>query len=138
MDTFVARKSEPESFKVTEAELKIAGFFADHHVPYAHADHLLDVLKSVFPTLQKCNMKRTKTTYLLQEGIGCQESQPLIQICRTQPFLILIDESRDASVTQVLAVVVRYFDEKKNRTYATPSLSQLKMKTALQRGSTKV
>ena len=51
MDTFVARKSEPESFKVTKAELKIAGFFAEHHVPYAHADHLLDVLKVPFLTV---------------------------------------------------------------------------------------
>ena len=82
-------------------------------------------------------MKRTKTTYLVQEGIGFQESQRLIQVCRTQPFLILIDESKDASVTQVLAVVVRYFDEEK-QDVCDAFFSQVRLKTALQRRSTKV
>ena len=35
-------------------------------------------------------------------------------ICKESKFLIIIDESTDISVTQILAVVVRYFDSNKH------------------------
>ena len=37
----------------------------------------------------------------------------MADICMNQKFSIIIDESKNISTVQVLAVVVRYFDSKK-------------------------
>ena len=42
------------------------------------------------------------------EGIGREESLDIIDVLKNQTFSILLDESTDVSVTQVLALVVRY------------------------------
>ena len=60
---------------------------------------------------QKLCMKRTKLTYLMQDGIALHERQSQDEICRAPKFSIIVDESTDISVTQVLAIVVRYFDK---------------------------
>ena len=42
------------------------------------------------------------------EGIGREESLDIIDVLKNQTFSILLDESTDVSVTQMLALVVRY------------------------------
>ena len=49
-------------------------------------------------------------SYLVHEGLAHYEEKAIFDICRKQPFSILIDESTDVSTSQVLAIVVRYFD----------------------------
>ena len=113
MTTFFSKPKPKMDEKVAQAELLIAGFFAEHHVPYIHADHLIDVCKKAFADsdiAKKCTLKRTKVSYLVQDGIAYYEKQTIAQICQNQRFSIIIDESTDVSVCQVLAVVVRYFD----------------------------
>ena len=64
----------------------LPGFFAEHHVPHTQADHFIDVIKRDFQdseTATKCTV------------------------------MIMIDESTDASTTQVLAIVVRCFNTTK-------------------------
>ena len=58
-------------------------------------------------------MKKTKLSYVIQDGISYYEKSKLIEICTNQKFSILIDESKDISVSQMLAVVVRFFDTDK-------------------------
>ena len=114
LDVFVKKTTETNT--AAKAEVLLAGFFAEHHVPHTHADHLIDVLKKAFPDseiVKKCSLKKTKMSYLVHEGLAHHEEKSLIEICRSHKFSILIDESTDTSVTQVLAVVVRYFDEEK-------------------------
>ncbi len=55
-------------------------------------------------------MKKTKMCYVIQDGIAFHEKLALTDICKKQKFSIIIDESTDISVTQILAIVVRYFD----------------------------
>lgn len=84
-------------------------------MPYKQADHLTETLKVMFPeceVAQHMTMKRTKASYIIQEGIAHEERNEVAQICRKQKLSILIDECTDVSVSQVLAVVVRYFDVK--------------------------
>ena len=59
---------------------------------------------------KKLSMKRSKLAYVIQDGIAYEEKHLVAEKCREQKFSIIIDESTDISVTQVLAVVVRYFD----------------------------
>ena len=58
-------------------------------------------------------MKRTKLSYVIQDGIAFEETRFVADICMNQKFSIIIDESTNISTVQVLAVVVRYFDSKK-------------------------
>ena len=61
------------------------------------------------PSVQKgIILKRTKATYTIVEGIGREESLDIIDVLKNQTFSILLDESTDVSVTQMLALVVRY------------------------------
>ena len=53
-------------------------------------------------------MKRTKAIYTTVEGIGREESLDIINVLKNQTFSILLDKSTDVSVTQMLALVVRY------------------------------
>ena len=50
-------------------------------------------------------------SYLVQDGIAYYEKKDLIETLKVNKFSIIIDESTDISVTQILAIVVRYFDE---------------------------
>ena len=99
-----------------KAECLIAGFFSEHHVPHSKADHLIDVLKRAFPDSEiakKCTLKKTKLSYIVHEGFAHHKVSGLVKICQKHKFSVLLDESTDVSTTQVLAVVVRYFDEDK-------------------------
>ena len=57
------------------------------------------------------SMGKTKATYLIQDGIAYYEKIDLVNILQNTKFSLLIDESTDISVSQVLAIVVRFFDE---------------------------
>ena len=109
-------KKTPQANPVAKAECMLSGFFAEHHVPHTQADHLIDVIKRAFPdseTAKKCTVKKTKMSYLVHGGLAHYEEKTIVEICRNQPFSIMIDESTDASTTQVLAIVVRYFNTTK-------------------------
>ena len=49
----------------------------------------------------------------MQEGIAWEESQEIAKICKENKFSVMIDESTDVSVSQVLAVMIRFFDKAK-------------------------
>lgn len=65
-----------------------------------------------FDVAQHMTMKRSKTTHVMQEGISHEERHEVAYICRKHKFSIIIDECTDISVSQILAVVVSYSDEK--------------------------
>lgn len=46
----------------------------------------------------------------MRDGIALEEREDFARICRENVFSLLIDESTDISVSQILAVMVRYFD----------------------------
>ena len=61
-------------------------------------------------------MKRSKTSYIMQEGIARQEKLEVNQICFDNKFLFIIDKSTDVLVNQILAIVIRYYKELKCKT----------------------
>ena len=50
----------------------------------------------------------------MRDGIAFHKKLEVTDICKESKFSIIIDESIDISVTQILAVVVRYFDSNKD------------------------
>lgn len=102
--------------KVSKAEVLLTGFIAEHGAPFAQADHLVETMKKMFPDSEiarKLTLKKTKASYVLQEGIAWEERESVAAICRENYFSLIIDENTDVSVSQVLAVMVRYYDKNK-------------------------
>ena len=58
-------------------------------------------------------MKVTKAPYLIQKQIRYHEKMEISNICRNNKFSMIIDKSTNISVSQALAVAVRYFDTQK-------------------------
>ncbi|XP_067122933.1 zinc finger protein 862-like [Centruroides vittatus] len=59
-------------------------------------------------------MKHAKLSYLMQNGTAYYEKLKIEDICKKQKYSMIIDESTDILVSQTLAIVVRYFDHKRN------------------------
>ncbi|XP_047739955.1 uncharacterized protein LOC125178996 [Hyalella azteca] len=117
IDSFIKKQIPRESDEVAKAELLISAYIAEHNVPFAHADHLVEVCKRAFhdsSIAKNVKLHATKASYLIQEGIAYHEKWEIVDQCRNEKFSLIIDESTDISVSQVLAVVVRYFDVEKN------------------------
>ena len=58
------------SAKVATAEIRLSGFFVEHYVPFAQANHLVKVLKEIFPDskiAQNMKMGKTKTSYIVKD-----------------------------------------------------------------------
>ena len=117
IDKFVVKKTEPDKKeKVHRAELLLTGFMAEHGMPFSQANHLIPVIKKMFPdcdTAQNMTLMKTKAAYVMQDGIAWEESHDISKVCQENMFSLIIDESTDISVSQILAVMVRYYDGKK-------------------------
>ena len=101
---FLSKPSQTESEQVEKSDLLLAGYFAEHNVPFVHADHFSDLCRRAFPDSQiaaKIAMKKTKMWYVIQDGIAFHEKLTLDEICRTQKFSILIDETTDICYSDI-------------------------------------
>ena len=81
--TFLLRKTA-EHKQIAKSELLLADYFAEHHISFSHADHLLTVCKRAFPDSHiafKLSMKRTKISYVMQAGIAFYEKLEVTNIC---------------------------------------------------------
>ena len=93
---FFSKKSSTDDHQIAKSELLFAGYFAEHHIPFAHADNLLALCKRAFPDSQiasKLSMKQTKISYVMQDGIAFHEKLEVANMCRRNKFSIMIDES---------------------------------------------
>ena len=117
IDKFMTKKKEPDlKSKASRAELLLTGFMAEHDLPFSNVEHLIPLVKKMFPdsdVAQNMTLKKTKASYVMQDSIAWEEKSEIAKICQENKFSILIDESTDISVSQILAVVVRFFDSKK-------------------------
>lgn len=69
------RTSEKEKLEaaVKTAEVKLAGFLAEHNIAMRATDHLVDVIKEIFSdtkTAQNTSLGRTKATAIAKHVIG--------------------------------------------------------------------
>lgn len=115
---FVAKRAHMinEKEEAAKAELTLAAFMSEHNMPFSHCDHLVKVCKKAFhdsKIAKQVSMGATKASYIIQDGIAYNESESISEMCRNNKFSLIIDESTDISVSQILAIVVRLFDPKK-------------------------
>lgn len=99
------------------AEVKLAGFLAEHNITMSASDHLVDVLKNIFKdsqTAQNLSFGRTKATTIAKHVIDDCYLESLSEIFKRQKFSILIDESTDIGNIKTLYIVVCFFDDETN------------------------
>lgn len=101
---------------VVLATILLACFIAEHNLPFSTADHLVELMKIMFPDsaiAQGMTMGRTKCTDVIKILGRCVMNE-LIEKMRLNKFSIIIDESTDISTLKSMAVIVRFFDRAAN------------------------
>ncbi|XP_047523967.1 uncharacterized protein LOC125062236 [Pieris napi] len=115
MTNFVNREMIQLKHQVREGEIRMAGFVAEHNLPYAITDHLGKLIQKICPDSKVAkNMKcsRTRIQAVVNNVIGQEGFNTLCEDLRQVKFSLIIDESTDRSTTKHLCLVVRYI--KKN------------------------
>lgn len=98
---------------VSVATILMICFIAEHNLPFAIADHLVELCKVMFPDssiAQGLCMKRTKCTEVAKT-IGTCLTSALVSKLRKQNVSVIIDESTDASTSNCMCVIVNYYDK---------------------------
>ena len=110
---------DTHSEQVARCELIATGFFAEHEIPFSVADHFWDMMRHAAPDselIKSAAARRTKLAYLMTEGLATEEKNRISALLRDRKFSLMIDESTDQSVKQVMALVVRVFDPESKKT----------------------
>lgn len=106
------------SEKVKRAEMKMAAFVVEHHLPFQAMDHLSDLLTDIFPDSEiadKFQCKHTKTRAIVKHVLADHFRGELYKKLQKTLFSIIIDETTDISSEKLLAIVVRFFCNKERR-----------------------
>ncbi|CAK1591017.1 unnamed protein product [Parnassius mnemosyne] len=115
LSSYYKSREKDKDVLVIEAEIKLAGFVAEHNISFLAMDHLSDVLKSCFPDSKiaaDLAMKRDKCTATVKNVIGESQKVYLENILKHQKFSVMADESTDIASCKTICIVVRYFDKK--------------------------
>ena len=87
---------------------------AEHDISFMISDHVSKNLSKMFPDSAiaagfKCC--RTKTKYVICEGIALNLHEKLLESVQKVPFSIMIDESNKLYGSKFLCIMIRFFDE---------------------------
>ena len=103
---------------VIRSETLFTNFVAEHNLPFAMADHFTRLCQQMFPDskiAKKFSCGRTKTTMIFKYAIAPALEEELVKQCKTGSFSVGCDESNDTNQQKTLAIVVKYFDEGRER-----------------------
>ena len=98
---------------VIEAEVKFGYFIGEHHLAFNLADHASKLFPSMFPdsaVAKEFKCSRTKATAILK--VIAQDAWRSIEraLGESKYFSLQTDETTDISVTQQMAIMLRFFD----------------------------
>ena len=104
--------------RVVEAEIKFDYFIGEHHLPFLLADHCTKVFSFMFPDSViargfKCS--RTKAMEILKVIAQDVRHQNVDTLRDSKFFSLQVDETTDISITQQMAIMLRFFDNKLGR-----------------------
>ena len=110
-DVFRKESSVVHSSKIISAEITMAKFIAMHNLSFKAADHLSELLSSMFPDSAiaadfACKRTKTKT-----DALDPHMKKPVLEIIRLAPFSLLCDKSNDrGDSVKLLTVLARLYD----------------------------
>ena len=80
---------------VKRAEIKMAAFVVEHHLPFQAMDHLSDIVTDIFPDsaiARKFKCKHTKARSIVKHVLADEFRGTLEDTLRKTNFSIIIDE----------------------------------------------
>ena len=95
------------------AEVKAAGFLAEHSLPFTTADHLGSLFKSIFPDsiiAKAYSCGKTKASCTLNRAIAPDMQSILIEQMKTSCYSIATDGSNDQALQKMNPVTVRLYE----------------------------
>ena len=88
------------------------------NLPFVVADHFTRLCKQTFPDskiTKTFSCGRTKTTMIVKHAIAPTLEEQLVKQCKILLFSFGCDECNDTNRQKALAIVVKYFDEVRER-----------------------
>jgi hypothetical protein len=107
-------RQSPLEESITRAEVLFANFLAEHNVPFMLADHYTHLASAMVPDSQVAKEFRcaaTKTTCIIKGALNPYFSEPVVTLCKHNPFSILCDEGSDTN-RHNFAILARMWDDK--------------------------
>ena len=92
-------RPSPIEEAITQAEVLFANFVAEHNLSFMVADHFTHLTSVMFPDskiAEAFGSARTQTTCIIKGALHPHYSEPVIKMCRENPFSILCDKGNDA------------------------------------------
>lgn len=99
--------------EVTKAEVIFANFLTEHNIPFLVADHFTLVVKEMFPDssiARQFSCRRMKSSYIVKKALAPSFDKTVTDLCQTQKFSLMIDESNDQGDNKTMTVLIRIFD----------------------------
>ncbi|KAB0793694.1 hypothetical protein PPYR_13314 [Photinus pyralis] len=103
-------KEMTTEMRAKEAEIRIAGFVAEHNLPFKIMEHLPDLMRAVCSDsaiAKKIKCGPTKIKSIITNVTGETHRQNLIALMNSNKFSLIADESTDRSCTKNLCLVAR-------------------------------
>ena len=106
--------SDQHDIEVLKAEIVWCLLTAEHDITFRTSDHISEALAIMFPdsliaSSFKC--KRTKTSYVIADGLCNEFQERLIQSLKTNVFSLMIDESNKAYGRKYLFLLVKFYSQ---------------------------
>lgn len=78
--------------EVKQAEVKLAAFIVEHHLPFTVMDHLSDLMPADSKIASQFSSKRTKTRKITKNVLAKHFRQQLVETLKSLKFSEIIDE----------------------------------------------
>lgn len=98
---------------VTRAEVLFAEFISEHNLAFSLSNHFTHLAPTMFPdsSIAKAfSSARTKTTCIVKGALSSHFMDPVVDLCRHNPFAILCDEGND-NEDKNFAILVNLWDQ---------------------------
>ena len=100
--------------KILKAEILWCIATAEHDISFLTSDHATKLFRLMFPDSPVASgfrCSRTKTSYIINDGISVANQEKLKEKLNNNIYSILIDESNKNYGEKYLCLMVRYYDE---------------------------
>ncbi|KAH6936453.1 hypothetical protein HPB50_017562 [Hyalomma asiaticum] len=102
-----------ESSGVSEGEIGLAAFLAEHNLTFTVMEHLPKLMAAICTDsniMRKIVCGRTKAAAIMRNVTGRESKEKLCSLLRTNKFSLIVDEATDSSCCKHLCLLTRVFD----------------------------
>ncbi|XP_066587598.1 protein FAM200A-like [Prorops nasuta] len=101
--------------RVKAAELKVAAFFAQHHIPFKNSKELLLLFQEIGKepdVLQSMTLGKTKVRNIITKVLCPYETERVSEDLKRHRFSVFVDETTDSTNEKKMTLITRHFDSK--------------------------